>query len=376
MLRILVVFGTRPEAIKMSPLIYELQQHPDLETFLCVTSQHRQMLKQVLKAFHLKPNFDLEVMTDHQTLTEITYRVLVGMETVLNQLKPDLVLVHGDTTTTFSVSLAAAYQQIKVGHVEAGMRTHQKYLPYPEELNRRLVGSLADLHFAPTDKEANHLYREGISKDSVYITGNTAIDALSMTIQENYDHPLIKQVQGKKMILITAHRRENLGEPMDNMFQAIRRLVETYSDVVAVFPIHLNPIIQKKANSILRHHPRILLVDPLDVMDFHNIAARSYLILTDSGGIQEEAPSLHAPVLVMRDVTERPEVVRVGAAKLVGTDENRIFEEASILIKDRKAYQSMTGINNPYGDGKASKRIVQGILHHYRLTDYPPTPFR
>jgi UDP-N-acetylglucosamine 2-epimerase (non-hydrolysing) len=376
MFRILVVFGTRPEAIKMIPLINELRKHKQLETFICVTSQHQQMLTQVLEIFKINPDFDLKAMTDRQTLTDITIRVLQGMHQVLEQLKPDLVLVHGDTTTTFSVSLAAVYQKIEVGHVEAGMRTHQKYLPYPEELNRRLVASLADLHFAPTNKEADHLYREGISKESVYITGNTAIDVLKMTIQEDYDHPLFKQVLGKKMILITAHRRENLGEPMDNMFRAIRRLVETHSDVVAVFPIHLNPIIRKKANSLLQNHPKIFLIDPLDVVEFHNIAARAYFILTDSGGIQEEAPTIQVPVLIMRDITERPEVVNVGAAKLVGTNEKRIFEEGSYLIKDKNAYQSMRGIINPYGDGEASKRIVQGILHHYGLTKQPPSSFQ
>ncbi|WP_028778797.1 non-hydrolyzing UDP-N-acetylglucosamine 2-epimerase [Shimazuella kribbensis] len=375
MFRILVVFGTRPEAIKMAPLICELHKHDELETFICVTSQHQQMLDQVLEIFQITPDFDLKAMTNRQTLTDITIRVLHGMEQVLEQVKPDLVLVHGDTTTTLSVSLAAVYRKIDVGHIEAGMRTHQKYLPYPEELNRRLVACLADLHFAPTHKEASHLYREGISKESVYITGNTAIDVLKMTIHENYEHPLLEQVQGKKMILITAHRRENLGEPMDHMFRAIRRLVETHSDVVAVFPIHLNPIIREKANILLQSHPRILLTDPLDVIEFHNIAARSYFILTDSGGIQEEAPTIQVPVLVMRDITERPEVVNVGAAKLVGTLEKRIFEEGSFLIKDKNAYQSMRGIINPYGDGEASKRIVQGILHHYGLADYLPSPF-
>jgi UDP-N-acetylglucosamine 2-epimerase (non-hydrolysing) len=359
----------------MTPLIYELQHHPAFETFICVTSQHQQMLQQVIEEFHLKPDFDLKIMTNHQTLTEVTYRVLQGMEPILNHLKPDMVLVHGDTTTTFSVSLASAYQQIKIGHVEAGMRTHQKYLPYPEEMNRKLVGCLADLHFAPTKKEADHLYREGISKDAVYITGNTAIDTLGMTVQKNFNHPVIKQPQGHKLILVTAHRRENLGKAMDNMFRAIHRLVETHSDVVVVFPIHLNPLIQKKANFLLGHHPRILLIDPLNVIDFHNIAARSYLILTDSGGIQEEAPTLQVPVLVMRDVTERPEVVNAGAAKLVGTEENQIFEEANFLIKDRKVYQSMIGIDNPYGDGKASKRIIKGILHHYGLSNFRPTSF-
>jgi UDP-N-acetylglucosamine 2-epimerase (non-hydrolysing) len=373
--RILVVFGTRPEAIKMAPVISELNQHDALETFICVTSQHQQMLNQVLEVFQITPDFDLQVMTRNQTLTEITIRILQGMEQILAQLNPDLVLVHGDTTTTFSVSLAAAYRKIGLGHIEAGMRTHQKYVPYPEELNRRLVGSLADLHFAPTQKEAMHLYREGITKESVCITGNTVIDALKMTIQKNYHHPLLEITQGKKIILITAHRRENLGKPMENMFRAIRRLVDIHPEVVALFPTHLNPIIRKKANMLLQNHPRIFLINPLHVVDFHNIAARSYLILTDSGGIQEEAPSLHVPVLIMRDITERPEVVNTGAAKLVGTDEKRILEEASHLITDEKCYKAMTGLSNPYGDGNASKRIVQRLLHYFDLSDDLPIPF-
>jgi UDP-N-acetylglucosamine 2-epimerase (non-hydrolysing) len=376
MLRILVVFGTRPEAIKMAPLISELHRHHELKTFICVTSQHQQMLNQVLEVFQITPDFDLKIMTNHQTLTEITTRVLQGMEQVLEQVNPDFVLVHGDTTTTLSVSLAAVYRKIGIGHIEAGMRTHQKYLPYPEELNRRLVGGLADLHFAPTQKEANHLYREGVGKESVYITGNTVIDALKMTVRKNYHHPLLEYIQGKKLILVTAHRRENLGEPMGNMFRAIRRLVETHTDVVVVFPIHLNPVIQEKAKELLGNHPQIFLIPPLHVIDFHNFAARAYLILTDSGGIQEEAPSLQVPVLVMRDVTERPEVVTAGAAKLIGTGEANIFNEASHLILNDKAYKSMTKIRNPYGDGNASKRIVQGILYHFGFSNHLPIPFK
>jgi UDP-N-acetylglucosamine 2-epimerase (non-hydrolysing) len=374
--RILVVFGTRPEAIKMAPLIKELSQHKQFETLVCITSQHQQMLNQVLKIFKIKPDYDLKSMTEKQTLSEITIRILQGMEKIVKQVKPDLVLVHGDTTTTFSVSLAAVYQKVDVGHVEAGMRTYQKYLPYPEELNRRLVGSLADLHFAPTNKEAEHLYQEGIAKKFVYVTGNTAIDGLKMTIQKDYSHPLLAKNQNKKIILVTTHRRENIGEPMERIFRGIRRLIEIHTDTVAIFPVHLNPIIREKAQSILLNHPRILLVPPLHVIDFHNIAARSYLILTDSGGIQEEAPTLQVPLLIMRDVTERPEVVHIGAAKLIGTEEKQIVEEGSYLLQNKNAYQSMTKKINPYGDGNASKRIVQGILHYYGFSKHAPTPFQ
>jgi UDP-N-acetylglucosamine 2-epimerase (non-hydrolysing) len=359
----------------MAPLISELHKHKEWELTICVTSQHKQMLKQVLDVFQITPDFDLEVMTNQQTLTEVTTRVLEGMAGVLEQVNPNLVLVHGDTTTTFSVSLAAAYRKICIGHIEAGMRTHQKYLPYPEEINRRLVGCLADLHFAPTEQEADHLYQEGVAKESVYITGNTVIDALKTTIQEDYYHPLLEQIEGKKLILITVHRRENIGEPMENMFRAIRRLIEANLNTVAVFPIHLNPVIRERANLLLGNHPRIFLIDPLNVIDFHNFAARSHFILTDSGGIQEEAPSLQVPVLVMRDITERPEVVKVGGAKLVGIDQEVIYKESSRLLLDCKVHQAMTGINNPYGDGQASERIVQGIKHYFGLSDNAPIPF-
>jgi UDP-N-acetylglucosamine 2-epimerase (non-hydrolysing) len=375
--RILVVFGTRPEAIKMAPLISELRKHrKKWDVFICITSQHQHMLKQVLEVFQIKPDFDLNVMTNRQTLTEVTTRVLVGMEKVFDQLNPNLVLVHGDTTTTFSVSLAAAYRKICIGHIEAGMRTYKKYQPYPEELNRRLVGVLADLHFAPTQREANYLYQEGVAKETVYITGNTVIDALKTTVRKDYRNSLLDQIQEKKMILITAHRRENIGESMEKMFRAIRRLVEVHPNVAAVFPVHLNPVIREKATSLLGNHPRIYLIDPLNVIDFHNLAARSHFILTDSGGIQEEAPSLKVPVLVMRHVTERPEAVSAGVAKLVGTDETMIFEEGSRLILDDAAHRAMTGTDNPYGDGWASERIVQGILYYFGLSDHPPAPFR
>lgn len=375
MFRILVVFGTRPEAIKLVPLIGQLRKYQEWETLICVTSQHRQMLQQVLDVFQLTPEFDLGVMADNQSLTEVTTRVLVGMEQVLEQVKPDLLLVHGDTTTTFAVSLAAAYRKITIGHVEAGMRTHEKYLPYPEELNRRIVGSLADLHFAPTKQEAMNLVQEGVTEPSIFITGNTAIDVLQLTVQKDYRHALLTQIKGKKMILVTAHRRENLGEPMMQMFRAIRRLIEVHDDVAVVFPIHLNPAVRKLASSTLNNHPRILLVEPLNVIDFHNFAARAYLILTDSGGIQEEAPTLQVPVLIMRSLTERPEVVTVGAAELVGTEEELIFRETSQLLVDEQAYQAMRGKRNPYGDGRASSRIVQAIRYYFGLTDQSPDSF-
>lgn len=373
--KILAVFGTRPEAIKMAPLINELKACKKYKVYICVTSQHQQMLKQVLEIFKIKPDFDLNVMTHRQTISEITKRVLVGMEKILEQVNPHLVLVHGDTTTTFSVSLAAAYRKICIGHVEAGMRTHQKYYPFPEELNRCLVRVLADIHFAPTQSEAKYLYQEGVSKDNVYITGNTVIDALKVTVSKDYRNSILDQIKGKKMVLITAHRRENLGKPMENMFRAIRRLVEMHTQIVAVFPVHLNPDIREKANSLLGNHPRIYLINPLNVIDFHNLVARSHFILSDSGGIQEEAPSLNVPVLVMRNVTERSEAMIVGATKLVGTDEKTIFNEGSRLILDETARRAMIGTGNPYGDGQASKRIVQGINYHFGLSNHHPTPF-
>lgn len=374
--RILVAFGTRPEAIKMAPLIRELRNQGNLDVYICVTSQHRHMLKQVLEVFKISPDFDLNIMSNHQTLTEVTTRVLTGMDKILKKVNPHLVLVHGDTTTTFSVALASAYRKICIGHVEAGMRTFEKYHPYPEELNRRLVSVMADLHFAPTQREANYLYQEGVTKETVFITGNTVIDALKTTVRKDYRHPITKQILGKKLILVTAHRRENLGKPMENMFRAIRRLVESHLDVVAIFPVHLNPEIREKANIMLGNHARIHLTDPLNIVDFHNLASRARLILTDSGGIQEEAPSFGVPVLVMRHVTERPEVITTGSAKLVGTDETMIFEEGSRLIMDDDAHNAMISKENPYGDGLASERIVQGIFYHFGLSKYPPAPFR
>lgn len=374
--KVMTIFGTRPEAIKMAPLVLELQKYEDIESIVTVTAQHRQMLDQVLDIFGIQPDYDLNIMKERQTLVDITTRALAGLDDVMKKVQPDIVLVHGDTTTTFVASLAAFYNQIAVGHVEAGLRTWNKYSPFPEEMNRQLTGVLADLHFAPTAKAAENLRAENKPEHAIFITGNTAIDALKTTVRKTYTHPILEKVAGSRMILLTAHRRENLGEPMRNMFRAVKRLVENYDDVQVVYPVHLNPVVRELANDILGNDERIHLIDPLDVIDFHNFAARAHIILTDSGGVQEEAPSLGVPVLVLRDTTERPEGIEAGTLKLAGTDEQMIYALASELLTDEKAYEQMAKASNPYGDGWASKRIVEAIRYYFKQSDVPPTPFQ
>ncbi|TXR61532.1 non-hydrolyzing UDP-N-acetylglucosamine 2-epimerase [Bacillus sp. AR18-7] len=365
-LKVMTIFGTRPEAIKMAPLVLELQKHPEkIESIVTVTAQHRQMLDQVLSIFGITPDFDLNIMKDRQTLIDITTRGLEGLDKVMKEAKPDIVLVHGDTTTTFIASLAAFYNQIPVGHVEAGLRTWDKYSPYPEEMNRQLTGVMADLHFSPTAKSATNLQKENKDESRIFITGNTAIDALKTTVKETYNHPVLEKLGNDRLVLMTAHRRENLGEPMRNMFRAIKRLVDKHEDVQVVYPVHMNPVVRETANDILGDHGRIHLIEPLDVIDFHNVAARSYLMLTDSGGVQEEAPSLGVPVLVLRDTTERPEGIEAGTLKLAGTDEETIFSLADELLSDKEAHDKMSKASNPYGDGRASERIVEAILQHF-----------
>ena len=365
-LKVMTIFGTRPEAIKMAPLVLELQKHPEkIESIVTVTAQHRQMLDQVLSIFGITPDFDLNIMKDRQTLIDVTTRGLEGLDKVMKEAKPDIVLVHGDTTTTFIASLAAFYNQIPVGHVEAGLRTWDKYSPYPEEMNRQLTGVMADLHFSPTAKSATNLQKENKDESRIFITGNTAIDALQTTVKETYSHPVLEKLGNDRLVLMTAHRRENLGEPMRNMFRAIKRLVDKHEDVQVVYPVHMNPVVREIANEILGEHNRIHLIEPLDVIDFHNVAARSYLMLTDSGGVQEEAPSLGVPVLVLRDITERPEGIEAGTLKLAGTDEETIFGLADELLSDKEAHDKMAKASNPYGDGRASERIVEAILQHF-----------
>lgn len=358
MKKVVVVFGTRPEAIKMCPLVKELRTRKNIETLVCVTGQHRQMLDQVLDTFGIIPDFDLSIMKDKQTLFDVTIGILEGMKAILESEKPDLVLVHGDTSTTFASSLAAFYLQIPIGHVEAGLRTYDIYSPYPEEFNRQAVGVLAQYHFTPTQLSKDNLLREGKTPESIFVTGNTAIDALQTTIQEDYTHPELEWIGESRFILITAHRRENLGEPMRHMFRVIRRIIEEYSDVKAIYPIHMNPRVRQIAEEELSGCERIKMIEPLEVLDFHNFLSRSYLILTDSGGIQEEAPSLGKPVLVMRDTTERPEGIEAGTLKLVGADENNIYRHFKELLENDSVYQAMSQASNPYGDGTACKKIA------------------
>lgn len=375
-IKVMTVFGTRPEAIKMAPLVKEMKKHEDdIETIVTVTAQHREMLDQVLSVFDISPDYDLNIMKDRQSLKEITIRALEGLDSVLKAVRPDIVLVHGDTTTTFVASLASYYNQIAVGHVEAGLRTWNKYSPFPEELNRQLTGVIADLHFAPTNKAKENLLKENKSPRSIFVTGNTAIDALKTTVKEHYYHPVIEMIGKDKLILVTAHRRENLGEPMRQMFQAIKKLVDEFADIQVVYPVHLNPVVRNIATEILGNDPRIHLIEPLEVIDFHNFLSRSYLVLTDSGGIQEEAPSLGIPVLVLRDTTERPEGIEAGTLKLVGTSEATIYKMAKELLTDDNEYKKMAKATNPYGDGLASKRIVQAILYHFGKRKDAPEPF-
>lgn len=358
MKKVMLVFGTRPEAIKMCPLVNELKTRKEIETAVCVTGQHRQMLDQVLEAFSVVPDYDLSVMKERQTLFDVTTNILNRIREVLETVRPDVVLVHGDTSTTFVTALACYYLQIPVGHVEAGLRTYNIYSPYPEEFNRQAVGIIAAYHFAPTELSKENLLKEGKKPETIYVTGNTAIDALKTTVRKDYTHPVLEWAKDSRLIMITAHRRENLGEPMKHMFRAIRWVCDEHPDIKAVYPIHMNPAVRETAQAILGDDERIRIIEPLDVLDFHNFLARSYLILTDSGGIQEEAPSLGKPVLVMRDTTERPEGIAAGTLKLVGTDEGTIYENFKMLLEDQEAYRKMSTASNPYGDGFASKRIA------------------
>lgn len=358
MKKIMLVFGTRPEAIKMCPLVKELKSRENLDVTVCVTGQHRQMLDQVLKTFDVVPDYDLSIMKEKQTLFDITTNILTGMGAILDEVNPDIVLVHGDTTTTFVTALACYYKQIDVGHVEAGLRTYNIYSPYPEEFNRQGVGIIAKYHFAPTEVAKENLLKEGKVSRDIFVTGNTAIDALKITVKDEYSHPELVWAQGSKLIMITAHRRENLGQPMHNMFRAIRRVLEEHPEVKAIYPIHMNPVVRKAAEEELSGLDRIHIIEPLEVIDFHNFLANSYLILTDSGGIQEEAPSLGKPVLVMRDTTERPEGIKAGTLKLVGTEENVIYNNFKLLLEDNEEYELMAKASNPYGDGMACKRIA------------------
>ncbi|AXI10463.1 UDP-N-acetylglucosamine 2-epimerase (non-hydrolyzing) [Oceanobacillus zhaokaii] len=364
-IKVMTIFGTRPEAIKMAPLVLELNKRSDeFESIVTVTAQHREMLDQVLDIFSITPDYDLNIMKKQQTLAQITTRALEGLDEVMKKVQPDIVLVHGDTSTTFAGSLAAYYNQIAVGHVEAGLRTWNKYSPFPEEMNRQLTGVMADLHFSPTEKSKQNLLDENKPADRIYVTGNTAIDALKTTVHKDYSSPIIDALGDKRLVLMTAHRRENLGSNMQQMFRAIKRLVEKHDDIQVVYPVHLNPVVQETANEILGNDDRIQLINPLDVVDFHNFAAHAYLILTDSGGVQEEAPSLGVPVLVLRDTTERPEGIEAGTLKLVGTDEDTIFNVANELLSDKAAHDKMAKASNPYGDGEASRRIADAIVKY------------
>ena len=364
-IKVMTVFGTRPEAIKMAPLVKELKSRPEIEQITCVTAQHRQMLDQVLETFHIVPEYDLDIMKQGQTLNEVVQRVLGSIGEVLEKERPDIVLVHGDTTTTFAGALAAYHSQIAIGHVEAGLRTWNKYSPFPEEMNRQMVGCLADMHFAPTEVSAKNLRDEGKKEENIYITGNTAIDAMATTVDENYENPIFDWIGDDRMILLTAHRRENLGEPMYHIFRAIKRIVDEFADVKVVYPIHMNPIVRKAADEELGDCNQIHIIDPIEVFDCHNFEARCFLCLTDSGGIQEECPSYGKPVLVMRDTTERPEGVDAGTLKLVGTSEEKIYEWFTKLLDNEEEYAKMAHAANPYGDGHACERIADILEKGY-----------
>ena len=365
-IKVMSIFGTRPEAIKMAPLVKELEKRNEIESIVCVTAQHRQMLDQVLETFKIKPDYDLNIMKDGQTLGDITTRALTGIEGIIKEVKPDIVLVHGDTTTTFAGALAAFYNQVAIGHVEAGLRTNDKYSPFPEEMNRQMVDCMTDMYFAPTNISKANLLKENIEEEKIYVTGNTAIDAMATTVDENYQHPELDWIKSnERMILLTAHRRENLGEPMRHIFKAIKRIVDEFEDVKVIYPIHLNPKVRSVANEVFKSCDRVKLIEPLEVFDFHNFQNKSYIILTDSGGIQEEAPSLGKPVLVLRDTTERPEGIEAGTLKLVGTDEDVIYEETKRLLTDKEEYEKMSKASNPYGDGHASERIVDAIIERF-----------
>ena len=376
-IKVMTVFGTRPEAIKMAPLVLELQkQSQRFEAITTVSAQHREMLDQVLDIFHIKPDYDLNIMHARQTLTDITSNVLINLDKILKEAKPDIVLVHGDTTTTFAASVAAFYNQIPIGHVEAGLRTWEKYSPYPEEMNRQMTDAMTDLYFAPTNQSKANLLKENHKEDNIYITGNTAIDALKQTVDKEYHHDILDKVSpDNKLILLTMHRRENQGEPMRRVFKVVREVVESRENVEVIYPVHLSPAVQEAAKEILGNTERIHLISPLDVVDFHNLAARSYFIMTDSGGVQEEAPSLGKPVLVLRDTTERPEGVEVGTLKLVGTESEKVKKEMEELLDNDAEYQRMAQAKNPYGDGKASERILDAIAYYFGVTDKKPIEF-
>ncbi|MCS8617609.1 non-hydrolyzing UDP-N-acetylglucosamine 2-epimerase [Latilactobacillus curvatus] len=377
-IKVMTVFGTRPEAIKMAPLVLALKERADeFEAVTVVTAQHRQMLDQVLEIFKIKPDYDLDVMKQRQTLSEITSNVLMNLDKVIATEKPDIVLVHGDTTTTFAASISAFYNQTAIGHVEAGLRTWDKYSPFPEEMNRQLTDVLSDLYFAPTSQSEANLLQENHPQKAIYITGNTAIDALKQTVQSDYNHSILDVVDAdKRMILVTMHRRENQGEPMKRVFKVMRQVVETHDDVEIVYPVHLNPVVQEAAQDILGNHPRIHLIDPLDVVDFHNLSARSFFIMSDSGGVQEEAPSLGKPVLVLRDTTERPEGVEAGTLKLVGTQPEQVHDAMVELLDDQAVYDAMAHAKNPYGDGQASQRILDAIAYHFGQSKEKPEAFK
>ena len=376
-IKVMTAFGTRPEAIKMAPLVLELNKHADqIEAVTTVTAQHREMLDQVLEIFKIQPDYDLNIMHARQTLTDITSNVLINLDKILKEAKPDIVLVHGDTTTTFAASVAAFYNQIPIGHVEAGLRTWEKYSPYPEEMNRQMTDAMTDLYFAPTNQSKANLLKENHKEDNIYITGNTAIDALKQTVDKEYHHDILDKVSpDNKLILLTMHRRENQGEPMRRVFKVIREVVESREDVEVIYPVHLSPAVQEAAKEILGNVERIHLISPLDVVDFHNLAARSYFIMTDSGGVQEEAPSLGKPVLVLRDTTERPEGVEAGTLKLVGTESEKVKKEMEELLDNDAEYQRMAQAKNPYGDGKASERILDAIAYYFGVTDKKPSEF-
>lgn len=376
-IKVMTVFGTRPEAIKMAPLVLELQkQSQRFEAITTVSAQHREMLDQVLDIFHIKPDYDLNIMHARQTLTDITSNVLINLDKIIKEAKPDIVLVHGDTTTTFAASVAAFYNQIPIGHVEAGLRTWEKYSPYPEEMNRQMTDAMTDLYFAPTNQSKANLLKENHKEDNIFITGNTAIDALKQTVDKGYHHDILDKVSpDNKLILLTMHRRENQGEPMRRVFKVIREVVESREDVEVIYPVHLSPAVQETAKEILGNTERIHLISPLDVVDFHNLAARSYFIMTDSGGVQEEAPSLGKPVLVLRDTTERPEGVEAGTLKLVGTESEKVKKEMEELLDNDAEYQRMAQAKNPYGDGKASERILDAIAYYFGVTDKKPIEF-
>lgn len=358
MKKVMLVFGTRPEAIKMCPLVKELKTRKNIETIVCVTGQHREMLQQVLNCFEVVPDYNLDIMQDKQTLFDVTTSIITKIKNVLEEVKPDVVLVHGDTSTTFVTSLCAFYMQIPVGHVEAGLRTYNIYSPYPEEFNRQATGIIAKFHFAPTENSKNNLLKEGKVEENIYVTGNTAIDALKTTVNDNYKSELLDWAKNSRLIVLTAHRRENLGEPLENMFRAIKRIVDEYGDIKVVYPVHKNPLVREKANKILGNDERIKLIEPLEVIDFHNLLAKAHIIMTDSGGIQEEAPSLGKPVLVMRDTTERPEGIKAGTLKLVGTEEENVYKNLKLLLDNEEEYEKMSKAYNPYGDGHACERIA------------------